>query len=109
MKFNNICPACGNDIFHKRNLRIWGCQKCYTQIHTRGEDGAQEVNCYFIKTKFNQIEYWACFYYQDPNDHFVLQFKDTDTHYKKILRLEFHPNINAHNFNDKLKTILTFY
>jgi hypothetical protein len=122
MKFNNICPACNNDVFtHDSTLveiTVYSCVKCKCKIHVNGI--TNEIGAYFFDTVYRNISYEMCFYFKDYRignrraGSFVIEYCDIADdgriryQWKKVLELSFHPNINIHNINTKLPVILAF-
>src|SRR5258708_33405269 len=109
-KFNNICPSCNNSIFKK--VETYGifirykCAQCKTVIYTQKE--GDDINSYFMDIRYNKIIYKVCFYFSNSYKKFTIYYMNNKFEWDHVLTLPFHPQINYHNLENKLKTYLLF-
>lgn len=103
------CPSCDSYNLHlheERSNPVWICRHCQTWVHM---DGYDLISYYSMEANHNNKVYRAYFYpYPKTGEHSFALYYVVVGIYHPILKLDFLPKINATNFLDKLKTILTF-
>jgi hypothetical protein len=112
------CPICQFQVENEAQLITEDyftikCQNCNAIIHFN----VLGIQCYFIKTIYNNKHYDLCFY-MDPyivGRKFTLNFLDTDPEkyaqprkWITLMTLPFLPKITFNNLQDKLKLMLVW-
>jgi hypothetical protein len=117
MMQTNPIPAC--PMCQQNSLSYSGeghgrlvCSNCQTVVFISVGDG--KISCYFYDLVYRSKPYELCFYLKLPRNMdswapFVIEYKDNQDKWQKLLTLPFLPNITIENVINKLETMLVWH